>query len=281
MEKRYSYLTDEGKTAGEALTRLVDILEILRRECPWDKAQTHESLRICMLEEAYEACDAIDNGNMDNLEEELGDVLLQVLFHSALAEETLKFSLVSVINRECEKMIRRHPHVFSKENAKSIDKAVEKWENVKWKEKENSSFSKRIRSIPKAMPALIRSYKIQGKAAEAGFDWDDVSDAFQKIIEETNELALVCGGLDDEKKYDELGDLLFSVVNVSRFLNVNPEQALNGTSEKFIRRFAFIEGEAKSQGKELVDMTLGEMDRLWEKAKLKERQDDLPAQNNN
>jgi len=255
----------------EELNKLIEILATLRKECPWDKAQTHESLRICMLEEAYEACEAIDNRNFDNLEEELGDVLLQVLFHSAIAEENSRFDLVSVINKECEKLIRRHPHVFSKENAKSIDKAVEKWENVKWKEKGSMSYSERLESIPKAMPALIRSYKIQAKAAEAGFDWDDVSGAFQKIEEETRELAEVYRSKNSEKISEELGDLLFSIVNASRFLNVNPEQALNGTSEKFIKRFAFIEENANTQGKDLNRMTLKEMDELWEKAKLEEK----------
>ena len=254
----------------EELNRLIEILSILRKECPWDRAQTHESLRICMIEEAYEVCDAIDNKNMDNLEEELGDVLLQVLFHSLLAEENSVFSLDTVINRECDKLIRRHPHVFSKESAKSIDKAVEKWENVKWKEKGNISYGERMSSIPKVLPALIRSYKVQAKAAEAGFDWDDVSGAFQKIQEETEELVGVCDSGGSGEIAEELGDLLFSIVNVSRFLNVNPEQALNAASEKFIKRFAFIEREAGAMGTELEDMTLKEMDALWEMAKLRE-----------
>jgi tetrapyrrole methylase family protein/MazG family protein len=271
MNERYRGIESEGSTIEEALNRLIHILAVLRKECPWDQAQTHESLRICMLEEAYEACGAIDNKNMDNLEEELGDVLLQVLFHSALAEESSNFNLISVINRECEKMIRRHPHVFLKENAKSIDKAIEKWENVKWKEQGDPSYRQRLESIPKALPALIRSYKIQAKAAEAGFDWENVTGAFQKIKEETEELALVCGSDDDEKRFEELGDLLFSVVNVSRFLKVNPEQALNATSEKFIKRFAYIEDEVKSRGDKLEHMTLEEMDKLWEMAKQKEK----------
>ena len=270
MDEQMMDITSAGNSHQDALDRLIRILTILRKKCPWDKAQTHESLRICMLEEAYEVCEAIDNANSDNLEEELGDVLLQVLFHSALAEETSNFNLVSVINRECDKLIKRHPHVFSKENAKSIDKAVEKWENVKWKEKGDISYSERLTSIPRALPALIRSYKVQSKAAEAGFDWDDVSGAFQKVKEEADELKTVCKNEDDMRISEELGDLLFSVVNVSRFLNVNPEQALNAASEKFIRRFAFMESEATAQGENLKDMTLKEMDVLWEKAKLKE-----------
>jgi len=271
VDERYGNMYIEGRTTEESLERLIGILAVLRKDCPWDKAQTHESLRICMLEEAYEACDAIDNQDMDNLEEELGDVLLQVLFHSALAEEDSNFNLISVINRECEKLIRRHPHVFLKENIKSIDKAIEKWENVKWKEQEGTSHSQRLESVPRALPALIRSYKVQAKAAEAGFDWDCVTDAFQKIKEETEELAQVCNSEDNEKIFEELGDLLFSIVNVSRFLKVNPEQALNATSEKFIKRFAFIECEANAQGDKLECLTLKEMDDLWEKAKEREK----------
>jgi len=260
---------------NEALSKLIEILSILRKECPWDKVQTHESLRICMLEEAYEVCEAIDNGNFTNLEEELGDVLLQVLFHSALAAESAKFDLVSVIDKESEKLIRRHPHVFSKENIKSVDKAIEKWENVKWKEKGDTSYSERLAMIPRALPALMRSYKIQAKAGEAGFDWDDVSGAYHKIKEETEELIEAGLEGDNGRISEELGDLLFSIVNVARFLDVNPEQALNATSERFIRRFAYIEREAESQGRELTKMSLSEMDGLWEEAKLRERTDGL------
>jgi len=270
MDERYKDLSGERVTTEEALDRLINIVAVLRKECPWDKVQTHESLRIGMLEEAYEVCDAIDHQNMDNLEEELGDVLLQVLFHSALAEESSKFNLISVINRECEKLIRRHPHVFSKKSVKSVDKAIEKWENMKWKEQSDTSYSKRLESVPKAMPALIRSYKIQSRAAEAGFDWDSVAGAFQKVKEETEELVQVCNGGDSEKIFEELGDLLFSVVNVARFLKVNPEQALNATSEKFIKRFSYIENAATMQGDKLESMTLQEMDKLWEKAKKEE-----------
>jgi tetrapyrrole methylase family protein/MazG family protein len=271
MDERYESIRSERSSIEEALNRLINILAVLRKECPWDQVQTHETLRICMLEEAYEACEAIDNNNMDNLEEELGDVLLQVLFHSALAEESSKFNIISVINRECEKMIRRHPHVFSKESIKGIDKAVEKWENVKWKEQGDTSYSQRLESIPKAMPALIRSYKAQAKAAEAGFDWDSVTGAFLKIKEETEELEQVCNSDDSEKIFEELGDLLFSVVNVSRFLKVNPEQALNAASAKFIKRFTYIEDEVTAQGDKLERMTLKELDNLWEKAKKKEK----------
>jgi len=270
MDEQYKALYIEGGTAEEAIARLSAIMKVLRKECPWDREQTHESLRACLLEEAYEVCEAIDKNNIGNLEEELGDVLLQVVFHSEIAAEMSKFDFVSVINKECDKLLRRHPHVFLKENVKSVDKAIERWENMKWKEKEDASYSTRLGSIPKALPALIRSCKLQKKAAEAGFDWDDVSGAFQKIKEETEELAVACISRDDGKIKEELGDLLFSVVNLSRFLDVNPEQALNATSDKFIQRFAFIEREAVSRGDSLENMSLEEMDELWEKAKQSE-----------
>ena len=269
LHEKYGDIYNEKNTVEEALNRLIYVLSILRKECEWDKIQTHESLRICMIEEAYEVCDAIDNENMNNLEEELGDVLLQVIFHSALAEECSKFNLVTVMNRVCSKMIHRHPHVFLKESVKGIDKAIEKWENVKGKEQRDMSYGQRLVAIPKALPALIRSYKVQAKAAEAGFDWDDVSGAFQKVKEETIELEQICCDDDKGKISEELVDFLFSVVNVSRFLKVNPEQALNEASEKFVKRFVCMEEEAKERGKTLEGMTLQEMDELWEVVKLK------------
>ena len=261
--------------ADEAINRLIRITEILRRECPWDNSQTHESLRAGMIEEAYEVCDAIDRGNAENLEEELGDVLLQVVFHSILAEESSRFDFVSVINKECEKLIRRHPHVFLKENVKSIDKAMEKWENVKRKEQDGTLHSQRLKAIPQALPALIRSYKIQAKAAEAGFDWDDASGAFMKIEEETEELKQAYENGYSSGLFEEMGDLLFSVVNVARFLKVNPEQALNATSAKFIKRFTCIEEMVYEQGDGLEGKTLEEMDALWEEVKRREKQDSV------
>jgi len=269
LDDKYEYVYTEKHTAEDAFNRLIRVLSILREECDWDKVQTHESLRACMIEEAYEVCDTIDNGNMENLKEELGDVLLQVVFHSVIAEESSNFNIVDVINGVCTKMIRRHPHVFLQESVKGIDKAIEKWENVKWKEQCDISYGERLVAIPKALPALIRSYKIQAKAAEVGFDWDDVSGAFQKLKEEAEELEQVCDENDSEKISEELGDLLFSIVNVSRFLKVNPEQALNAASDKFVKRFVYMEEEAQRQGKMLEGMTLQEMDELWEVVKIK------------
>ena len=254
----------------EAFIRLGDIVRLLRKECPWDQAQTHESLRSCLLEEAYEVVDAIDNKDDENLEEELGDVLLQVIFHGVLGEEGNRFDITGVINRECEKMIRRHPHVFLKEKVDTIDKVLEKWENVKRKERISSSHTERLMEVPKALPALLRSHKLQAKAAQAGFDWEEVSDAFLKLEEELLELRQAMKQDDLLGMTEELGDLLFSVVNVARFLSINPEEALNSTSVKFIRRFSEIERNAEASGKNLEEMSLAEMDELWEDAKLLE-----------
>ncbi len=266
MEKFY----EPGKTEAEAFKRLTDIMAYLRSPegCPWDRAQTHDSLKTCLIEEAYEVIEAIDNRDPDNLEEELGDLLLQVIFHGQIAELNGEFDLTKIANREADKMISRHPHVFVNKNSEGIDKAIEKWENMKRKEKNINTYTESMKRIPKVLPALMKSYKIQKKAANAGFDWDDIKDAFKKILEETDELLEVYKGDDRRKIEDEVGDILFAAVNVARFLKVNPEEALNASSEKFIRRFSYIEETAAQQGRQLEEMSLEEMDALWEKAKL-------------
>lgn len=269
MDGKYEKFYEEAKTAEDAIKRLADIIALLRSKegCPWDKAQSHQSLKSCLIEEAYEVAEAIDNNDMDNLEEELGDVLLQVVFHGDLGKEANEFDLRSIANRECEKMLRRHPHVFLNKNSESIDKALEKWENVKRNERGTVTHTESMIDVPKALPALIRSCKIQKKAAEVGFDWEDVSGAFSKVKEETYELLEIYQGSDVTSIKEEVGDLLFAVVNVARFLGVNPEEALNFTSHKFIDRFGFIEETAKLQGTTLEEMTLEEMDKLWNEAK--------------
>ena len=273
MKEEYAKFYEEGKTSEEAIKRLTDIIAYLRSEdgCPWDKAQTHKSIRACLLEEAYEVAEAIDREDFDNLEEELGDILLQVIFHADLEKDAQRFDLRSIANRECEKMLRRHPHVFLNKNSESIDKALEKWENVKRNERGTLTHTDSMMNVPSALPALIRSYKIQKKAADVGFDWEDVSGAFAKVKEETCELLEIYRGNDETSIMEEVGDLLFAVVNVARFLGVNPEEALNFTSSKFIDRFGFIEESAKLQGRRLEAMSLEEMDRLWEEAKKRSR----------
>lgn len=269
MKKEYEKLMVPAGDAEQAIRRLDDIMKILRVECPWDREQNHESIRSCLLEEAYEVVDAINNQDDANLREELGDVMLQVVFHSRMAEEENRFNLCDVINEECEKMIRRHPHVFLEENLKTIDKVLEKWENIKVKESGQPDRTSRLEKVPRALPALIRAKKVQKKAADVGFDWNDVAPALDKVNEETCELREAWKMGDREAMKEELGDLLFSVVNVARFLDVDPEEALTFTTEKFIRRFAYIEKAAMACGRQMEDMSLEEMDQLWEQAKLK------------
>lgn len=273
MKEAYRHLTAAAEAKETAIGRLAEIIAILRVECPWDRVQTHESLRAGMLEEAYEVVEAIDNKDLANLREELGDVLLQVVFHAHIEEERGGFDLTDVINEECEKMIRRHPHVFLEESennhAKSIDKVLEKWENIKVEEKHEKSCASRLERVPKALPALVRAFKVQKKAADVGFDWDDVSGAFDKVAEEYAEFMEQYAEAASSKQRleEEMGDLLFSCVNVARFLDIDPESALNYTSDKFTRRFRYIEERANADGRRLEDMSLEEKDKLWEEAK--------------
>jgi len=267
MKEEYSelYLTADNDTA--ACQRLIDIVRVLRRECPWDKVQTHESLKTCMIEEAYEAVDAVDQGDMDNLREELGDVMLQVVLNGIIAENDKEFTITDIVNEECEKMIRRHPHIFSEENSKTIDKVLEKWENVKSKEHGDSMVTDRLVNVPKALPALLRSMKVQKRASQVGFDWNNAEEAFPKIDEELEELRKAVMTGDEGSVREELGDLLFSTVNVSRLLGINPEEALNSSTNKFTDRFVFIEAKAVERGMDIRSMTLEEMNEIWEEAK--------------
>jgi len=267
----YKELYVEGNTAAEAVDRLKKIIEVLRSEdgCPWDKVQTYESIKSCLIEEAYEVTEAVDNKDWDNLEEELGDVLLQVVFYGDLGEEDGKFDLKSIANRECDKMLYRHPHVFSNNKAESIDIALEKWENMKKAEK-GTTVTESMKRIPKSLPALRKSVKIQKKAKEVGFDWDDVEPAFLKLKEETDELIEAYNGGDFERRRDELGDVIFAATNIARFLKVDPEDALNFASQRFIKRFNFIEDSARQEGLTMESLSLDEMDKLWEEAKKKE-----------
>ncbi|MBQ6948995.1 MAG: nucleoside triphosphate pyrophosphohydrolase [Firmicutes bacterium] len=276
----YEELYKKGETVGEAAERLKKLMTVLRSEngCPWDREQTHESLRRDMIEEAYEAVDAIDRHHLDNLEEELGDVILQVALHSEIAEEQGEFSFASVMNRVTDKMIHRHPHVFNVSEEKnpenavfSVDNVLEKWENTKRKEHREATTTESMQKIPRNFPALIRAEKVQKKAARVGFDWDDVGDAFQKIHEEVDELMEAYWKGDHGNIQEEIGDLIFAVVNVARFLRVDPEEALNFTSDKFIRRFSYVEDQAIKAGTRPEEMTLEEMDKLWDDAKRMEK----------
>ena len=232
----YEPLFHSAENEANAIERLANIVRILRKECPWDKVQTHESLKRCMIEEAYESIDAIDNNDFINLREELGDVLLQVVFHADLAREESHFDLKDVINDECEKMIRRHPHIFSEETAKTVDKVVEKWENVKSKEHGNTTHTQRLKDVPKALPALLRSDKVLKRAADANVDTSlkDAADTIDKIRN-------AGPGVGQSELSDRIGDLLLSIVNASRIAGVNSEESLNYATKKFINRFELQE----------------------------------------
>ena len=246
-----------------------DLLEVMKKlrspnGCPWDGQQTHESLRQYLLEEAYEVMDAVDLKDMDALYDELGDVLLQVVFHAEIARQCGEFTHLDVTSAICSKMIKRHPHIFADGNADTPDAVVKKWEEIKREEKGNDNFVSVLKDVPKSMGALMRAYKLQKKASAIGFDWPDAISAFEKIREETEELyiELTKGNLDAVE--EEAGDLLFSIVNVLRKQGINPEVALTGMCEKFISRFEYIESKA---GGKLFEMSLEKMDSLWTDSK--------------
>jgi tetrapyrrole methylase family protein/MazG family protein len=245
---------------------LVEVMEMLRAPegCPWDREQSHETLKQFLIEETYEVLEAIDLKDMDKLAEELGDVLLQVVFHAQIAKEHGEFSMGDVITGICRKMIDRHTHIFGDVKVDSAEQVIDNWEAIKKKEKGLKSHTQVLKDIPAILPALMRSYKIQQKAALVGFDWDKPEDAMAKAEEEFRELREAYQSGSEDAIREELGDLLFAIVNVSRFLKQQPELALAAATEKFIRRFAYIEEHA---GKPLEEMTLEEMDMLWNQAK--------------
>jgi tetrapyrrole methylase family protein/MazG family protein len=250
-------------------SELIDIMKHLRSEngCPWDREQTHDSLKKYLIEETYEVLEAVDLRDGKKLCEELGDLLLQIVFHAQLAKEDGNFDISDVITGICRKMIQRHTHVFGEDKADTPDEVVDNWEAIKKKEKGLKSQTGVLKDVPSNLPALMRSYKVQQKAAQVGFDWDNVDDIFAKVDEEIQELKDVYTSQNVERITDELGDVLFSVVNLSRFFKVQPELALTGTVNKFIKRFEYIEQESLKSGKKLEEMTLSEMDELWERAK--------------
>lgn len=248
---------------------LLEIMRILRspKGCPWDREQDHESLKKYLIEETYEVIEAVDMKNPEKLCEELGDVLLQVIFHARIAEENGQFSINDVIQSISQKMVSRHKHVFGLEHAETADDVIDLWEKIKKEEKGYKNQTSVLDGVPSVLPALMRSYKVQEKAAKVGFDWDNIEDAWKKVIEEAGELREAYLSGDLAKSEEEIGDLLFAVVNVARFLKIEPELALTGTIGKFIKRFEYIEKRSIEMGRELTSMTLAEMDELWEEAK--------------
>ncbi|MDH2475297.1 nucleoside triphosphate pyrophosphohydrolase [Clostridium perfringens] len=252
---------------------LLDIIETLRNPggCPWDREQTHESLKSALLEECYEVIDAIENEDEDALIEELGDVLLQVVFHASIGKEDGYFDIMDVIGGISNKMINRHPHVFGNEEANTSEQVLVNWDEIKKEEKGIKTLTEEMQNIAKSLPAATRAYKVQKKAKKVGFDWDDVNCAMDKVKEELNEIKEVYNCEDKSIIEGEVGDLLFACINVARFLEVDGELALDKTIKKFIKRFSYIENEAIKKNKNLKDMTLEEMDKLWEEAKTSEK----------
>ncbi|NLO88792.1 MAG: nucleoside triphosphate pyrophosphohydrolase [Clostridia bacterium] len=252
---------------NSAFEGLVEVLARLRGPdgCPWDKQQTHESLKRYLIEETYEVIEAIEERDMNKLREELGDLLLQVIFHARVAEEQGKFDITEVIEEIKEKLVRRHPHVFGSLVVKSVSDVNKNWEKIKQKEKSDRP----LFDVPRSLPALLRAEKIQKKAAGVGFDWSHIDGVWDKIEEEMRELKAAVKEGSFEQRVSELGDLLFSVVNLSRFLNIDPEEALSRTVNKFIERFNYVEERLKAEGKEPKEASLEEMDRLWDEAKKK------------
>lgn len=249
-------------TTLEQFARLITIMDELREKCPWDRKQTMQSLRHLTIEETYELADAIMEDDLEEVKKELGDLLLHVVFYSKIGKEREAFTLEEVIDGICEKLIARHPHIYGDVEVADEEEVKENWEKIKLKEGKKSLFE----GVPVSLPALVKAIRIQDKARGVGFDWEHRDQVWEKVKEEMGELQEEVAS-DSARKEDELGDLLFAVVNYARFIDVNPEDALEKTNRKFIQRFNIMETKVKEEGKDLANMTLEEMDKYWDKAK--------------
>ena len=254
----------------EAFGRFLDILDELRVKCPWDRKQTNESLRPNTIEETYELCDALIRDDKMEICKELGDVLLHVAFYAKIGSETGDFDIKDVCDRLCDKLIFRHPHVFGDAKAETAGQVVENWEQLKLKEKGGNKTV--LSGVPQALPSLIKAYRIQDKARNVGFDWEERSQVWEKVKEEIAEFQTEVEQMDQAKAEQEFGDVLFSLINAARLYKINPDNALEMTNQKFIRRFNYVEQHSIRQGRPLKEMTLAEMDALWEEAKRLERE---------
>lgn len=250
---------------GNKFQELVDILRRLRVECPWDKEQTFDSIKAATLEEAYEVVEAVDEKDYDELKNELGDLLLHIVFHSVIAEDNKLFIIDEVIDSIKDKLIRRHPHVFGDTIVNGAKDIERNWEKIKMQEKGRESV---LDGVPKNITGLYRAFRLQQKASKVGFDWHQKELVWGKVIEEINELHEAEKSGNQEEVEKEFGDLLFSLVNYSRFINVNPEDAMRRTNEKFIKRFQYIESRLQEEGRKITDATLEEMDKYWEESKI-------------
>lgn len=253
----------------KAFGELLDVLDTLREKCPWDRKQTNESLRPNTIEEVYELCDALMQDDTLNIKKELGDVLLHVCFYAKIADEKGQFDIADVCDALCKKLIFRHPHVYGESVAQTAGEVRELWEKVKQKEKDGNKTV--LSGVPQSLPTLIKAYRIQDKARNVGFDWNNREDVWEKVHEEIDELRAELEHNDREKSTQEFGDFLFSLINAARLYHINPDNALEQTNQKFIRRFTYVELKAREQGRELSDLTLAEMDALWNEAKSQEK----------
>ena len=248
----------------KAFERLLIIMDELREQCPWDKKQTMETLRHLTIEEVYELGDAILDKDLDEVKKELGDVLLHIVFYSRIGSETNSFDIADVCNSICDKLIERHPHIYGDVKVENEDDVKRNWEQIKLKEKGKTSV---LQGVPRSLPAMVKANRIQDKAAGVGFDWEEPHQVYEKVEEELQELKTEVASGDQDKIESEFGDVLFSLINYARFLKINPENALERTNKKFIKRFQYLESKSNELNKPLSEMTLSEMDVFWEEAK--------------
>jgi XTP/dITP diphosphohydrolase len=251
------------QTQLQAFDRLLTIMDELREQCPWDKKQTIQTLRHLTIEETYELGDAILDNNLDEVKKELGDLMLHLVFYAKIGSETNTFDIADVCNSICDKLIHRHPHIYSDVVVKDEEEVKQNWEKLKLKEGKTSV----LEGVPKSLPALVKASRIQEKAKGVGFDWEESHQVWDKVQEELEEFQDEVLSGNQKKMEAEFGDVLFSMINYARFLNINPEDALERTNKKFIKRFQYLESKSKELGKSLSDMSLAEMDVFWEEAK--------------
>ena len=250
---------------SKAFVRLLTIMDELREKCPWDKKQTMDSLRYLTIEELYELSDAILDKDTDEIKKELGDILLHIVFYSRIASETNDFDITDVINSVCDKLIHRHPHIYGDVDVKDEVEVKKNWEKLKLKEGKKSV----LEGVPKSLPAIVKSFRIQEKVRGIGFDWDNKNQVWEKVVEEIEELKIEIKNGNQDRIESEFGDVLFALTNYARFVNVNPEDALERTNKRFIKRFQIMENMISAEGLSLSDMSLSEMDVFWDKAKEK------------
>jgi XTP/dITP diphosphohydrolase len=253
----------------EAFDRLLTIMDELRANCPWDKKQTLESLRHLTIEETYELSDSIIEGDLPEVKKELGDIMLHMVFYAKITDELNEFDLADVLHAICDKLVHRHPHIYGDVKAEDEEVVKQNWEKLKLKEKGNHSV---LGGVPKSLPTLVKAMRIQEKARGVGFDWEKKEQVWEKVEEEMQEFRRefnvdTDAPIDQDRAMSEFGDLLFSLINYARFVNISPEEALERTNKKFIKRFQYLEAESRKDGKKISDMTLDEMDEYWEKAK--------------